>query len=130
MPRTKYPIFKCLHRGQKGFTLVELLVVIAILGVIAAVAIPNITQFVGSGKTEAMAAEKHNVQVAASAAVYQGTLGSCTAVGTSASAMAQITASPGGDADAVGTYLINNTEYYYYINTSGQVLAQGETATG
>ncbi len=47
MPKTKYPIFKCMHRGEKGFTLIELLVVIAILGIIAAVVVLNITGFFG-----------------------------------------------------------------------------------
>jgi len=70
MPRTKYPLLKCLHRGEKGFTLIELLVVISILGVIAAVAIPNITKFMGSGKSEAAKTELANVQTAVTAYMY------------------------------------------------------------
>jgi len=64
MPKTKYPIFKCLHRGEKGFTLIELLVVIAILGIIAAVVVLNITGFFGRGKEEAANTESHQVQTA------------------------------------------------------------------
>jgi type IV pilus assembly protein PilA len=55
--------------GQKGFTLVELLVVIAILGVIAAVAVPNVGKFIGKGKTEAAETELHNVQTSVMAAM-------------------------------------------------------------
>ena len=64
MPKTKYPIFKCLHRGEKGFTLIELLVVIAILGIIAAVVALNISGFMGQGKEEAANTESHQVQTA------------------------------------------------------------------
>jgi prepilin-type N-terminal cleavage/methylation domain-containing protein len=64
MSKTKYPIFKCMHRGEKGFTLIELLVVIAILGVIAAVVALNVGSFFGRGTVQAANTELHQVQTA------------------------------------------------------------------
>jgi type IV pilus assembly protein PilA len=71
MPKAKYPIFKCLHRGEKGFTLVELIIVVAILGILAAVIIPNIGKFLGVGQKAAAEGELGTVQTAVYAAMAE-----------------------------------------------------------
>ena len=72
--------------GEKGFTLVELLVVIAILGVIAAVAVPNVGKFIGRGKTEAYTTELHNVQTGTMAMLADSTTGLLDATSTAINA--------------------------------------------
>jgi len=61
--------FRQFRYGENGFTLIELLVVISILGVLAAVAVPNVGKFIGKGKNEAMQTEFTNVQTALTAAM-------------------------------------------------------------
>jgi len=55
---------KSFRYGQRGFTLIELLVVVAILGVLAAIIIPNVGKFIGTGTIQAANTEAHDVQTA------------------------------------------------------------------
>ena len=98
--------------GQKGFTLVELLVVIAILGVIAAVAVPNVGKFVGKGKSESYEAELHNVQTAAMAMMVDSTAGQLDAAVPVTNDMDTVTADAG--AKILSSYMVG-------LNSDGTV---------
>jgi type IV pilus assembly protein PilA len=74
--------FKKFRYGEKGFTLIELLVVVAILGVLAAVAVPNVGKFIGRGKTEAKETELHNIQTGVMAMLADAATGTLLSTGT------------------------------------------------
>jgi prepilin-type N-terminal cleavage/methylation domain-containing protein len=60
-------IKKNMDRNQNGFTLIELIVVIAILGVLAAIAVPTVSNYLGSSKERAWDAEQERIQTAVTA---------------------------------------------------------------
>ena len=123
--------------GQKGFTLIEMIVVVGIIAVLAAVIVPNIGKFIGSGEQGAKDAEYESVQTAMNAmmadsavvVVVDHSLGASTSI-------QDWTAEPKEDGTDIGTvplsttYLQNAvTVYFYCWNANGQLTAQHEAAT-
>ncbi len=128
-------VSKSFSYGEKGFTLIELLIVIAILGVLAAVAIPNLSKFIGSGKTQAKAAELAALQTAVSAMLSDSTTGVLDAgfpanAGAATSSLAAVKSTKTAAGDLLVTSYISagslsgnslKSGYLYYYDSDGTV---------
>lgn len=88
-------LIKQFRYGEKGFTLVELLVVVVIVGVLAAVGVLNVGEFIGKGESEAYQVELHNVQTVVKAMLANSTAGQLDAVVTDTDDMTTVTADSG-----------------------------------
>lgn len=90
-----------LHHSKKGFTLIELLVVVAILGILAAVVVPNVSKFIGTGHEPADRTELHNVVTAMTYMMADAGTDTITSVGDG-----------NDDLNDVYTEDISSTRYY------------------
>ena len=72
-----------LKRDSKGFTLIELLIVVAIIGIIAAIAIPNLLNAIDRGKQKRTMADMRSIGTAVeSYAVDNNVYPATTVIGT------------------------------------------------
>ena len=113
-------------RGQGGFTLIEMIVVVGIIAVLAAVIVPNIGKFIGSGEAGAMDAEEEAVQTAMNAMMAEKAITTVTASTAAAAKTNSWSALPVGTGSAtLDGYLQSATTVYYYCwNGSGQIVSQ------
>ena len=75
-----------MQEKQATGVFLEMLIVVVILGLLAAIAMPHVSQLFGKGKAEAWEAELHNIQTATVAMLFDSGTGTLVPVGPTARA--------------------------------------------
>ena len=116
--------------GQEGgFTLIELLVVIGIIVALAAITIPLVTRFTGSGREGALAAETETVQTAMNAMMAEQNITTVDPKMTLAGVNTWTLLPTGGNSETLDGYLKKTTTTYFYCwEANGEVYAQNAAA--
>jgi type IV pilus assembly protein PilA len=115
-------LFRKMHKGDKGFTLVELLVVFTMLGVLAAIVLPNVSTLMGYGHTQASNTEWATVQTAMDAMMAVADTANVTQV-LVGDATSDMSSFPDAGNALYPTYLRDaSTVGTYYCDGGGEVL--------